>query len=418
MHFFEELIKRGLVQDYLDIETMRTLRPGDSFYVGFDPTAPSLQIGNLVPLMMVVRLGKLGLRPIILFGGATGAIGDPSGKNEERQLLDRSVIDQNIETQTRQVEELLAREGVEASFVNNFDWTKGVDVLTFLRDVGKHFTVNYMIAKETVKTRLSGEGISYTEFSYMLLQAFDFLHLFQNHNCRMQIGGSDQWGNITAGLELIRKKIQKEALAFSIPLITNNQGKKFGKTEQGTLWLDASRTSPYTFHQFWLNTEDADVINYIRIFTLLSENDIETYANQVRTAPEKREAQKFLADSVTSLAHGENATVLAKKSADVLFGGSVEGMSDAELLNIFADVPSKEISRTSAGAMTFPDLLAESGAVKSKGEARRLISGGGVYINSIRLEESPAQLKETPHISKNLLVVRTGKKNYTLVKLT
>lgn len=411
-----DLQKRGLIFDLSDPEGIKKLSPGDAFYIGFDPTAPHFQVGNLVPLIVSMHLAEGGLHPIILFGGATGAIGDPSGKNEERKLLPREVIDANIARQSRKAKEILARKGVKVTFVNNFDWTASVSVLDFLRDTGKHFTVNYMLSKEVVKARLSGEGISYTEFSYMLLQAFDFLHLYQNMNCRLQIGGSDQWGNITAGLELIRRKIQKEAYALSFPLVTNSDGRKFGKSESGAVWLDAEGTSTYRFHQFWLNIDDKDVMRYLKMFTFLSDEELAALEEGVNSRPEKREAQKRLADEVTTLVHGEEATQDASKCAQVLFGGDIKGMSDEKLEEIFADVPSKAMPRSEIEGLTVTDLLPAIGATPSKGEARRLISGGGAYINGERIGDAAASMKDVLKPESKLLIVRTGKKSYYLVR--
>jgi tyrosyl-tRNA synthetase len=414
---FKSLQDSELIQDYSDEEALKALRAGDSFYVGFDPTAQSLQIGNLVPLIVSVKLARAGLKPVILFGGATGAIGDPSGRNAERQLLSLDVIDQNISRQKDQISKLFETVGVTPTFVNNRDWTAPVDILSFLRDVGKFFTVNYMISKEVVKTRLNGEGISFTEFSYMLLQAFDFYHLYTNNSVRMQIGGSDQWGNITAGLELIRKKVgENTAVAFSIPLLTNSEGQKFGKTAGGAIWLDPTLTSPYLFHQFWLNTSDADVVRFMRIFTFLSEEEIQQYADLIKNTPEKREAQKTLADLITELVHGKDAVSLAKKSAQVLFGGSIEGLSDQELINIFQDVPSENISAESIKGKSILDLLVASKAVASKGEAKRLITGGGISINGDKVTNEASVVDSLLH--RTIAVIRVGKKNYTLVKFS
>jgi tyrosyl-tRNA synthetase len=422
MHILDTLQSRGLIQDISDEAGIRNLPPKTPFYVGFDPTAPSLQIGNLIPLLVALHLGRAGFTPIILFGGATGTIGDPSGKSQERQLLTHDTIEKNVAHQSEQVRTLFARLNLTVSFVNNFDWTKDISILDFLRDTGKHFTVNYMIAKEVVKTRLEGAGISFTEFSYMLLQAYDFCHLYQNKGCKIQIGGSDQWGNITAGLELIRKRLQGEAYGFSWPLLTNAQGKKFGKSESGTLWLDPTMTSPYTFHQFWLNTEDADVIRLLKIFTFLSEGEIQGIEQEMQKAPEKRPAQKLLADTICTLVHGEEATLDAKRSAQVLFGGSLEGLSEEKLVEIFKDVPSKTLTKGEVAGATAIDLFVASGALSSKGEARRLITSGGAYINNERVTGETLPLGENPAmqeaLSKNVLVLRTGKKSYTLVKLT
>ena len=413
---FKSLQDSELIQDYSDESELLALKAGDAFYVGFDPTARSLQIGNLVPLIVSVKLARAGLKPVILFGGATGAIGDPSGRSTERQLLAMETIDENIDRQKNQITSLFKTVGVTPTFVNNRDWTAPIDILTFLRDVGKHFTVNYMISKEVVKTRLGGEGISFTEFSYMLLQAFDFFHLYSTQNVRMQIGGSDQWGNITAGLELIRRKVgENSAVAFSIPLLTNSEGQKFGKSAGGAIWLDAELTSPYLFHQFWLNTSDADVIKFLRIFTFLTDEEIKEQAKAVAEEPQKRAAQKKLADLVTELVHGAEAVALATKSAAVLFGGSIEGLSDNELKLIFKDVPSKTLHKNDLKEKTVLDVLTLAGAVTSKGEGKRLISGGGVSLNGERVVSEADNTASL--LSRNIIVIRVGKKNYHLVNL-
>lgn len=417
MGILTSLRERELVQDISDTDDLKGLSKGDGCYVGLDPTAPSLQIGNLVPLLVSIHLGRAGLKPLILFGGATGSIGDPSGKSEERQLLPRETIEENVTRQRQKALEIFNRAGVHLEFVNNWDWTHSVSILDFLRDIGKHFTVNYMIAKEVVKTRLNGDGISFTEFSYMLLQAFDFAHLYTHRNVRLQFGGSDQWGNITAGLELIRRKALGDAYAFSFPLITDRNGKKFGKSEGGAVWLDGAMTSPFKFHQFWLNVEDQEVIRFLKVFTLLPLDEIRELESTITTSPEKRLPHNRLADAVTELVHGAEAVASARRSAQVLFGGSVEGLKDEELLEIFSDVPSKEIPRTSLANLSVVDLLVESGAVKSKGEARRLIEGGGAYINSERVATTTATMADSPFLVRGVLVLRTGKKSYHLVKV-
>lgn len=418
MDILSPLRARGLVHDCSDEKAMLNLKPQDGFYVGFDPTAPSLQLGNLVPLVVTIHLAKAGLTPVLLFGGATGAIGDPSGKSAERQLLERATIESNIANHQRTVSGIFERLKIKPHFVNNYDWTKDISVLEFLRDVGKHFTVNYMVAKEVVKTRLGGEGISFTEFSYMLLQANDFLHLHQHHNCKLQIGGSDQWGNITAGLELIRRKIQGEAVAFSIPLLTDSQGKKFGKSEGGTLWLDPSATSPYRFHQFWLNVADADVGRYLRVFTFFEEDEIQALEKATKEAPEKRAAQNALADSVCSLVHGESATRDARRCAEVLFGGSLDGLSSQQLEEIFQDSPSSTLLRSQILKSSFAEILTTSGLVKSKGEAKRLIQNGGAYLNNQRVNDVDFQVSDDATLASGVLVLRSGKKQYHLVKVT
>ncbi len=417
MDFITELKERELIQDIAGEERLKKLSSSDSFYNGIDPTAPSLHLGNLIALIVAKHLSKTGAKPIFLFGGATGSIGDPSGKNEERKLLDNSILEENVSRQTKQVKAVLDRLELQCSFVNNIDWTKNLDTISFLRDVGKYFTVNYMMAKESVKRRIEGDGISFTEFSYMLLQAYDFKHLFENESCCMQIGGSDQWGNITAGFELIRKTGKREACALSWPLLTNADGKKFGKSESGAIWLDAELTSPFQLHQYFINTDDADVIKLLKIFTFLSLDEISTLEEKVKNEPHLRAAQNKLADEVCDLLHGKEATERAKKSALVLFGGSVEGISDSEILEIFKDVPSKEIDKTELQKFNVTELFTESGAVKSKGEAKRLIANGGAYINNIKQDNPGDKITETDTLSREVIVLRTGKKSYYLVKV-
>lgn len=418
MSFVDTLRSRGLVQDVSDPELASRLAPGDSFYVGFDPTSPHLHIGNLIQVIMAIHVAREGkLRPIVLFGGATGAIGDPSGRTTERTLLERETIDRNVAAHQEIIRGIMERAGATVEFVNNYDWTQPLSVLDFLRDVGKYFTVNYMLGKEVVKSRLDGEGISFTEFSYMLIQSNDFLHLYQNHGCRLQIGGSDQWGNITAGLELIRKKIQGHAFALSVPLLLDDSGSKFGKSAQGAVWIDRAGLSPYRFHQFWLNQPDSQVGRLMRLFTFLSEEAILAAEESIRTAPEKREAQRLLADEVTSLVHGANATAEAKKSAEVLFGGSLDGLTDAALLDIFSEVPSSTLPRDVAQGLSLLDVLVQAKLAPSKGEARRLIQNGGAYLDNERIADGNQTLHQQPSWKRGLLVLRAGKKNYHLLQL-
>lgn len=415
--FLTDLEWRGLIQDCSDREALIRLSPGDSFYVGYDPSAPSLQIGNLVPITVSLRLARAGLQAIQLFGGATGAIGDPSGKSAERKLLTREVIDDHVRAHRATVERIFGRMGVKAEFVNNYDWSERLNVIEFLRDIGKHFTVNYMIAKEVVKARLEGEGISFTEFSYMLLQANDFYHLWKHKHCRLQAGGSDQWGNITAGLELIRRKEQGEAVAFSIPLLLDSQGRKFGKSEVGALWLSPEKTSPYRFHQYWLNVEDADAIRYLKVFTFHEKELILEMEQRMKAAPEKREAQKLLADSMCTLVHGEEATADAKRSAEVLFGGSLDGFTTQQLEEIFCDVPSSRHPRAEIMGKSIVDVFALTKLSSSKGEARRLITSGGAYVNNSRISDPDYRFEGDWLNNSGLFVLRSGKKSYHLLKL-
>lgn len=418
MSLLEELEWRGLLQDVSDREGLEKLPKGTPFYIGFDPTAPSFQIGNLIPLIVAGHLSRAGLKPIILFGGATGTIGDPGGKSAERVLLELDRVAANVALQQNQVRSLLTRMGFEEepTFVNNLEWTKDVSILTFLRDVGKHFTVNYMMAKDSVKNRLSGDGISYTEFSYMLLQSFDYLHLFQNMKVRLQIGGSDQWGNITAGLELIRRKLSEQAFALSFPLITDSQGKKFGKSAGNAMWLDPSMVSPYKFHQFWLNTPDSDVIKLLKLFTLMTREEIALLESEMIASPESRRAQRALADAVCNLVHGDEATREAVKSAEALFGGSLEGLSSTQLLDLFSEAPTTEILPDEVINLDLLSLLAKTVA-KSKGEARRLIAGGGIYVDNQRATDEALKIADTNLPTKGLMILRSGKKNYHVVKL-
>jgi len=417
MDAFANLEWRGLIQDSSGLDQMHKLAPGTKFYVGFDPTAVSLQLGNLVALMTALHLSHSGFQPIILFGGATGAIGDPSGKSLERPLLPRETIVRNIAAQQAKAREIFQRCNIEVEFVDNYEWTAPLLLIDFLREVGKHFTVNYMISKDVIKARLNGAGISFAEFSYMLLQAHDFLHLYQTRGCRLQIGGSDQWGNITAGLELIRKKIQGEAHAFCFPLLLDGRGVKFGKSEAGAVWLDSSLTSPYKLHQFFMNVSDQDVIRFLKIFTLKSQKEILELEASVRVAPEKREAQSQLADAVCTLVHGERALLEAKKGAAVLFGGSLHEVSPALLEEIFNDVPSATFTKERLCAMGVADLLIACGAVPSKGEAKRLIQSGGAYINNERVENVNVRLIDLGVLDQKLFLVRTGKKSYYLIRV-
>lgn len=420
---FEELKWRGVVYDYTEGVPDILANEKITIYNGFDPTSDSLHIGHLVPMMALARLQRFGHTPIAVAGGGTGMIGDPSGRSTERQLLSAEEVEANlarIQTQLAGVLDFEARSN-PALILNNASWLVELTMMDFLRNVGKHFTVNYMIAKDSVKSRLEREdGISYTEFSYMLLQAYDFLHLFDNLNCLMQMGGSDQWGNITAGVELIRKVRGRKAYGLVFPLITQADGTKFGKTAAGTdAWLAPDHTSPYRFYQFWLNTNDADVINYLKYFTWLSQSEIKALEDALFARPEQREAQRTLAREVTRMIHDETAVAKAEQAAGVLFGGGLEGLGAADIGDIFADVPSSELPKTALEGEGLPlvDLLVENGLASSKGDARRSIQGGGIYLNNERITNQDWHVTLADTIEGQFVVLRKGRKQYHLVRL-
>ena len=419
MNVFEEFEWRGLIYDAS--EGLKEALAGQKItgYIGFDPTAPSLHVGSLLPIMGLVRLQQYGHTPVALVGGGTGMIGDPSGKTEERQLLSKEQIEYNLEGIRAQLSRFLDFEAGtnKALLVNNADWLVPVSMVDFLRDVGKHFTVNYMLAKESVKRRYE-EGISFTEFSYMLLQAYDFLVLHDRYSCTLQMGGSDQWGNIVAGIELIRKLRGTRCYALVSPLVTTSAGIKFGKTEAGSVWLDANLTSPYRFYQFWFNTDDRDVVKYLKFFTMLNRQEIAALEALTASAPEKREAQKRLAEEVTLMVHGEYNLRKAIQASQVLFGGEVADLSASEVLDIFADVPSSDIPRASfAGdGMPLVDLVIACGFAPSKGAARRLIEAGGIYVNNRRVADVQATIDLSALIEGQYLVLRKGAREYHLVR--
>jgi tyrosyl-tRNA synthetase len=419
MTLLDQLDARGMIEQVTDLAALDQIlaKPGQSIYVGFDPTADSLHVGHLLPALMLSRFQRAGHRPIVLVGGATGMIGDPSGRSAERQLLTIETIRENASKVAAQLSRFVDFSGSNAAvMVNNYDWTGDVSYLDFLRDTGKHFTVNYMLAKESVRRRLEDRehGISYTEFSYMLLQAFDFLHLHQAHGCTMQAGGSDQWGNITAGIELIRRVRAAEAFGITFPLLATASGEKFGKSAGNAVWLDPLRTSPYQFYQYWIRTDDRDVERFLKLFTFLTDQEI---AELVASPPEQRTAQKKLAEEVTRIVHGQENLTQAMKASDVLFGGDMTGMHDRDLTDIFADVPSFSIDRAALDAgIKLTETMVLSGAAKSKGEAARLIAGGGVYVNNTRVSAADMQLRGENLASESMLVLRVGKKNYFLGK--
>jgi tyrosyl-tRNA synthetase len=419
---FDELKWRGLVYDSTE-NVPQMLRQGPvAAYNGFDATADSLHVGHLVPLIALARLQRFGHIPIAVAGGGTSMIGDPSGKTAERQLMSRETIEANVDKVKGQLSHFLDFDGKTnpARLVNNADWLLPLNLVDFLRDVGKYFTVNYMINKDSVKSRLAREdGISFTEFSYMLLQSYDYLHLFDHAGCTLQTGGSDQWGNITAGVELIRRMKGKPAGALVYPLITKADGTKFGKTESGAVWLAQERTSPYRFYQFWYNTDDRDVVNYLRFFTWLGEKEILELESALEREPEKREAQKRLAREMTRTVHDATALEKAEQATHVLFGGEVTGLSASEVTDIFADVPSASLPAGGfqGEGMPLADLLSECGAAKSKAEARRAIEAGGIYLNNRRITDTAIKITAADGIERKLIILRRGRKNYWLVRM-
>lgn len=424
MNFIEELKWRGMIHD-MTPGTEEELSKGIvSAYIGYDPTSDSLHIGNLASIMMLVHLQRAGHKPFALVGGATGMIGDPSGKSEERNLLDEEVLRYNQGCIKKQLEKFLNFDcGVNsAEMVNNYDWTKDFTFLQFLRDVGKHITVNYMVAKDSVKKRMeSGSGISFTEFTYQLVQGYDFCWLFEHKGVKLQMGGSDQWGNIVTGTELIRRKLGGEAFALTCPLITKADGGKFGKSEAGNIWLDPSKTSPYKFYQFWLNTSDVDAAEYLKKFTLFSKQDIEALCLKHNEAPHLRIMQKALASDITSRVHSKEALDMAVEASEILFGkgttDTLQKLPEDVLLSVFEGVPQFTVTRTDIFAGTgIVDLLTEkAGVFQSKSEARRMIREGCILINKIRIPEE-FKITREDLLNGKYLLVQKGKKNYYLIK--
>jgi tyrosyl-tRNA synthetase len=420
-NFFNELKWRGFLHSHSN-GVEEHLHNKRTAYIGFDPTAPSLHVGSLLPIMGLVHFQRCGHTPIAVAGGGTGMVGDPSGKTQERKLLSKEEIDVNLEGIKKQLAHFLdfTSKINPAKLVNNAKWLTKLSFMDFLRDIGKHFSVNEMMAKESVKNRLhQQQGISFTEFSYSLLQAYDFLELHDRYGCTLQMGGSDQWGNIVSGIDLIRRVRGAEAHGIVFPLITTSSGVKFGKTEGGTIWLDPSRTSPYKFYQFWYNTDDRDVVQYLKFFTLLSENKIKEFEELSKSSPEKREAQTALAQEVTRIVHGESALIQAIKASKIFFGGEITDVNDSELLDIFSDVPSTEISKEqlSGQGMSLVDLLVKATVVSSKSEARRLIQSGGVYLNNRRAAELEKKVTINDALHGKFVVLRKGAKSYCLVRL-
>lgn len=420
---FEELKWRDLVYDYVDgVPDMLASRKV-TIYNGFDATADSLHVGHLVPLIALARLQRFGHHPIALAGGGTSMIGDPSGKASERQLLTVEEIESNVEAIKVQLAQFLDFDAKinPARVRNNANWLMALNLVEFLRDTGKHFTVNYMVAKDSVKSRLEREdGISFTEFSYMLLQSYDFLYLHDHEGCDLQTGGSDQWGNITAGVELVRRVRGDTVYGLVYPLITKADGTKFGKTETGTVWLAPERTSPYRFYQFWLNTDDRDVVKYLKFFTFLDREVIADLEQSASERPEQRKAQYRLAREMTRLVHGETALARAEQASQVLFGGEIGGLSAEDIQDIFAEVPSSDLPKAQleGQSLNIVDLLTSSGLASSKGDARRTISAGGMYLNNRRVDDADLTVSLADAIEGRFLVLRKGRKNYHLVKIS
>jgi len=428
MNLVEELKWRGMIHDMTPGTEDQLLKEMTSGYIGFDPTADSLHIGNLVPIMLLVHLQRSGHKPIVLVGGATGRVGDPSGKTDERKLLSIEDINHNLECQKKQLMKFLNFSDGEnkAEVVNNYDWFKEYNFLDFIRDVGKHISVSYMMAKDSVKKRLES-GMSFTEFSYQLVQGYDFFWLYKNMNCKLQMGGSDQWGNIVTGTELIRRKTfaedgsESEAFALTCPLVTKADGSKFGKSEGGNVWLDPERTSPYKFYQYWLNISDEDADSFIRYFTLLTKEEVENLLVQHNEAPYLRILQKALAKEVTIRVHSEADYNVAVEASAILFGkGTTEtlkGLSESMLLSVFEGVPQSEVQRSEleAGLQVINFLTEKTAIFKSNGEARRMLKDNGVSINKAKVKDS-FMVDTSSLLNDRYILVQKGKKNYFLVK--
>ncbi|MDE0062929.1 MAG: tyrosine--tRNA ligase [Gammaproteobacteria bacterium] len=414
----DTLDRRGLVTQVSDRKGLEEHLAGSprTLYCGFDPTADSLHIGSLVPLLALRRFQVEGHRPILLLGGATGLIGDPSFRDDERGLNDETVVGGWVEKIRRQVEPFLDFEGDSGAIMaNNLDWTRGMDVISFLRDVGKHFSVNAMIQRDSVRNRLdrAGAGISYTEFSYMLLQANDYLELARRHGCSLQVGGSDQWGNIVSGIDLVRRRLRRDVFALTVPLITRSDGAKFGKTAEGAVWLDPVRTSPYRFYQYWLNSGDADVIKYLKFFTFLDLEEIDTLTGELREAPGKRAAQTRLAEEVTELVHGRQALRSARRITGCLFGGALEMLEQGDLEQLRLD--GMDCTEVPAGRVGLLAALADAGLAGSRGAARRLVEAGGISVNGAVQEDAGRILDFSDALHGRYYLLRRGKKSWHLL---
>jgi tyrosyl-tRNA synthetase len=418
MDLLKDLEWRGIIYQQTDEEGIRDTLSKEkiSLYCGIDPTADSMHIGHLLPFLTLRRFQNAGHRPIVLVGGATGLIGDPSGKSEERKLQTLEQVQLNVEGLRKQLEQIFKVEGENGSLmVNNYDWAGSMDIVTFLRDFGKNVGVNYMLAKDTIASRLE-TGISFTEFTYTILQAMDFFHLYEKHDCKLQIGGSDQWGNITTGLELIRKMSSEGSKAYglTIPLVTKADGTKFGKSESGTVWLDPEKTSPYEFYQFWINTADADVIKYLKYFTFLGKEEIEVLEKSVQDEPHLRQAQKTLAEEMTRFIHGEESLQQAIKISAALFSGDVKNLTADEIKQGFKDVPSFTVEGEEELGLV--DLLVAAKISPSKRQAREDVSNGAVSLNGDRVTDTAYILGEVDKIEGQFTIIRRGKKKYFMIK--
>lgn len=419
MDLFQDLKDRGLIYQHTDEQSLRKrLMSGPiTLYCGFDPTADSLHIGSLLPILILKRFQLAGHKPIALVGGGTGLIGDPSGKASERVLNPQEIVEEWADKIKAQLSRFLdfERKDNPAIIANNYDWLGSLQVIEFLRDIGKNFPLGVMLAKESVETRMS-KGISYTEFSYMILQSYDYMKLNELYGCELQVGGSDQWGNITAGIELIRRasdEQDKEMFGLTMPLVTKSDGVKFGKTEGGAVWLDPKKTSPYKFYQFWLNTDDRDVVKFLKYFTFLTIDKINALAQDLEREPEKRKAQRTLANEVTRLVHGQEALDRAEKITKALFGAGLKGLSASEVEEGFSDVPSAAIDNAD---ISFVDLLVQAGVVSSKRQARESIENGAIYVNDLRCNDLETSVSQLERLDGKYLIVRRGKKNYYLIK--
>ncbi len=423
MNIIEELSWRGMIQDMMPGTDEQLKKEVTTGYIGFDPTATSLHIGSLVPILLLMHLQKAGHKPLALIGGATGMIGDPSGKSEERNLLDENTLEQNVAGIKAQLERFLNFDSNlpnAAEIVNNYTWFKNISFIDFLRDTGKHITVNYMMAKDSVKKRFEGEvGISYTEFAYQLMQGYDYYWLSENKNCKLQMGGSDQWGNITTGTELVRRKSGKEAFAFTCPLIKKADGTKFGKTEAGNVWLDAERTTPYQFYQFWLNASDVDAANWIKIFTFLTKEEVDSLLAAHEQNPADRLLQKKLAEEVTVLVHGREKYDQAVATTQKLFSKNTDNDSELtleDLENIEGIVKADYEAAKIKEGINIVSLLAETGVFASKGEARKMVQGGGVSINRQKVDDIQATITDSHLLHEKYILVQKGRRNYYLIQ--